>query len=90
MRVRNCTKVAPSGKRLLAGCGKSEKREECRSSDQQWFANLCSHVMVFEPNVVPIPLVESALLPSAIEGSCDLSPIVNLIFLIYLPFIAPV
>ena len=39
---------------------------------------------------VPIPLVESALLPSAIEGSCDLSPIVNLIFLIYLPFIVPV
>ena len=39
---------------------------------------------------VPIPLVESALLPSAIDGSCDLSPIVNLVFLIYLPFIAPV
>ena len=41
-------------------------------------------------HTVPIPLVESALLPSAIDGSCDLSPIVNLVFLIYLPFIAPV
>ena len=39
--------------------------------------------------IVPIPLVESALLPSAIEGSCDLSPFVNLVFLVYLPFIAP-
>ena len=38
--------------------------------------------------IVPIPLVESALLPSAIAGSCDLRTVVNLVFLKHLPFIA--
>ena len=40
-----------------------------------------------QPDLVPIPLVESALLPSAIAGSCDLRTVVNLVFLNHLAFI---
>ena len=43
---------------------------------------------LFYPVLFPIPLVESALLPSAIAGSCDLRTVVNLVFLNHLPFIA--